>query len=230
MNYVWEAALAADREGILREEIRFIPAADGSPYTEIVREMMNERGLGGTSVEVNPLYRFAEIFSPVFDRNLEGYRQTREALFRIFMQYMVQLDLRQGLSRQEYAIGFLLKDFLEGAYGNEAAERIFTFRREQLRQLLRFILKLYQCGSSVCLFREVMRFLYPGSLVYSSNDKPGEILIYIGAEETAEEQGKLKFLQGMFLPVHYKVFLFWKYHFGIIDVEETMELDRMVLF
>lgn len=34
----------------------------------------------------------------------------------------------------------------------------------------------------------------------------------------------------MFLPIYYHVFIFWEHHFGIIDVEETMELDHMVLF
>ena len=99
-----------------------------------------------------------------------------------------------------------------------------------LRQLLRLILKLYQCGSSVYLFREVMRYLYPDSLVYASNEDVRQILIYVGRKETETEQKKLEFLQGMFLPIYYHVFIFWEHHFGIIDVEETMELDHMVLF
>ena len=75
-----------------------------------------------------------------------------------------------------------------------------------------------------------MRFLYPDSLVYASNDEIRELLIYVGVRETEKEQEKLEFLKGMFLPLNYRVFLFWEHHFGIIGVDETMELDKMVLY
>lgn len=143
---------------------------------------------------------------------------------------MVQLDLRQGMSRQEYMLSFLLKDILRGVCGSEAAEAVRYFPKEKLRQLLRLILKLYHCGSSIYLFKEVMRYLYPDSLVYASNEEVRELLIYIGTKETEEERKKLEFLQGIFLPVNYRVFLFWEHHFGIIDIDETMEPDEMVLF
>lgn len=230
MNYAWETALAADRMGIPRENLHFASAEDGSPYTELVQEMLNGQEPEEAEVGINPLYRFAEIFSTVFDRNLTEYRQTREAVFRVFIQYMIRLDLRQGLSRQEYAVGFLYRDILGGVFGQEAVQVIDSFDRDSLRHLLRLVLKLYRCGSSVRLFREVMRFLYPDSIVYASNDNMRELLIYVGVRETETEQGKLDFLQGMFLPLNYRVFLFWEHHFGIIDVDETMELDNMVLF
>ena len=38
MNYAWEAALAADRRGIPRESLRYVPVEDGSPYTELVQD------------------------------------------------------------------------------------------------------------------------------------------------------------------------------------------------
>lgn len=62
MNYAWEAALMADREGIPREKLRFCPVENGSPYTEVVQENINENTLEDNVVEINPLYRFAGIF------------------------------------------------------------------------------------------------------------------------------------------------------------------------
>ncbi len=63
MNYVWEAALAADKSGIPREALRFRPVRNGSPYAEVVFENLNTGELQETWVEVNPLYRFAKEFS-----------------------------------------------------------------------------------------------------------------------------------------------------------------------
>lgn len=230
MNYAWEIALLADCEKVPREKIQYVPVDTGSPYTEIVREIINEKSLEDSRVEINPLYRFAGVFSEMFLKDLKGCEQTREVFFRIFMQYIVQVDLRQGLDKQEYDLCFLIRDILQGVFGSDAALAIHYFEKEKLRQLLRLILKLYQCGSSVYLFREVMRYLYPDSLVYASNEDVRQILIYVGVKETETENKKLDFLKGVFLPIYYQVFIFWEYHFGIINIDETMKLDDMVLF
>lgn len=229
MNYAWEAALAADNLTIPREQLRYIPVSTGSPYAEIVLELLNSREVERGRVEINPLYRFAREFADVFDVNLDGYEKTRGIFFDVFMQYMVQLDLRQGLSKQEYALRFLLKDLLGGVCGSQAARVIKCFERDKLRRLLRLILKLYQCGSSVYLFKEVMKCMYPQSFVYANNEAVHQVLVYIGMEEDIVERERVEFLRDMFLPINYEVLLFWEHHFGIIDVEETMKPDELVL-
>lgn len=230
MNYTWEAVLAADQAGIRREDIRFVPVRNGSPYAEIVLENINSGGLERPEVEVNPLYRFAKEFSAVFDLNVEGYEKTRELFFDAVMQYMAQLDLRQGLSRQEFALRFLLEDLQNEVCGSQAACVIQNFEGNKVRRLLRLIQKLYQCGSSIYLFKEVMRCMYPDSLVYASNEAVRQVLVYVGVKETDEERERLHFLRDMFLTINFQMFLFWEHHFGIIDVDETMEFDEMVLF
>lgn len=230
MNYAWEAALAADSQGIPREKVRYVPVRDGSPYTEVVLETINSRFIEGNEVGINPLYRFAQEFAAIFDVNLKGYEKTRELFFDITVQYIIQLDLRQGLSKQEYALRFLLSDLLEGVCGSQAALIVEHFEKDKLRRLLRLILKLYQCGSSIYLFKEVMRCMYPDSLVYANNEAVRQVLVYVGRPETQEERERLEFLQDMFLPINYEVFLFWEHHFGITDIDETMILDEMVIF
>ena len=196
----------------------------------MVFENLNTGELQETWVEVNPLYRFAKEFSALFDINLRDYEQTRLLYFDVVMHALIQMDLRQGLSKQEYRLRFLLRDLMEGVCGSQAARVLERFEKTQLRRLLRLVLKLYECGSSIYLFKEVMRCLYPDSLVYASNEAVRQVLIYVGVKETKEEREKLEFLQDMFLPINYQVFLFWEHHFGIIDVEETLKLDDMVLF
>ena len=230
MNYAWEAALEADRCGIQREDLRYVPVRDGSPYTEVVQEEINNRKIKKKEVEINPLYRFAREMAEVFDRNLTEYEDTRMVFFDVFMHYISCLDLRQGLSKQEYALRFLLHDLLKGTCGAAAARVVGDFEKGKLRDLLRLILKLYRCGSSVSLFKEVMRRMYPDSLVYASNETARQVLVYVGVKEEERERQRLEFLRDMFLPINYHVFLFWEHHFGIIDVEETMMVDEMVLF
>lgn len=230
MNYAWEAALMADRDGIAREQLLFEPVHNGSPYTEVVNEMININDLESALVEINPLYRFSGVFSEILSRDVQAYEQARKLIFRVYVQYMVQLDLRQGLSRQEYILRFILKDILKEVCGSQAACVLKDFEKNKLRRLLRFIYKLYQCGSSISLFREVMRSIYSDSIVYACNEEVRQLLIYVGTKETQKERERLALLQDMFLPINFHIYLFWEHHFGIIDVDETMELDEMVLF
>ena len=230
MNYGWEAELKAEESGFSREELRYVPSQSGSPYMEIVMEELNRTKLPYGVVEINPLYRFAREMAEVFDRNLTEYEDTRMVFFDVFMHYISCLDLRQGLSKQEYALRFLLNDLLKGTCGAAAARVVGDFEKGKLRDLLRLILKLYQCGSSVSLFKEAMRRMYPDSLVYASNETARQVLVYVGVKEEERERQRLEFLRDMFLPINYHVFLFWEHHFGIIDVEETMMVDEMVLF
>ena len=72
---------------------------------------------------INPLYRFGMIFADICSLNHMEFEQGREMLFRAFLQYMVQLDLRQGMDRQEYAARFLLQDICRGCMGRMPQRR-----------------------------------------------------------------------------------------------------------
>ena len=120
-------ALRADQLGVPREKLRYTPARVSSPYMEAAFENLNQSLLEDPVVEANPLYRFSSIFSRLFDINTEGLEQTRQVFFDVVMQYLVQLDLRQGLCREEYYLRFLLKDFQDGV-----CLKIVPFRRVPL--------------------------------------------------------------------------------------------------
>lgn len=230
MNYLWEVALRADDEDIPRESLRYVPAEICSPYIEASFVDLNTVTPDESVVEANPLYRFASIFGQIFDINLMACPKTRAILFNVCMQYMIQIDLRQGLTRSEHYLRFILRDINRGVYGEDAARAVRLFTPVELRRVLTCMLTLYKCGGSVLLFRQAMRAVYPESLVYSSNDLFREVLIYIGMKETPEERCKIEFLLSTFLSYDYTTHLFWEHHFGIIDVDVTMVLDEMVLF
>lgn len=230
MNYLWEVALKADGYKILRENIKYRPALVSSPYIEAAFENLNEEKPENAIVEANPLFRFTSIFARMLDINVKHYQQMRELFFDVVMQYMIQIDLREGLSKGEYYLRFFMRDILATTYGKNCADALLHFTHIELRKLLVCMRMLFCVGPSVALFRRSMRAAYPNSLVYSNNEVYRELLIYIGKKETEDEQKKIKFLLNIFLPINYRTHLFWEHHFGIIDVDVTMELDEMVLF
>lgn len=230
MNYLWEVALKADDYQTPRENLCYVPAKSCSPYIEASFVDLNQAVIEERRVEANPLYRFAHIFAAIFDVNETVSMKTRLVLFDICMQYIIQIDLRQGLSKGEYYLRFFLRDFLTGFYGEEIAKATAYFTHTQLRKLLVIMRSLARCSGSVALFRRAMRSVYPDSLVYLNNEEFREILIYIGKKETPAEAGKINFIISIFLDKDYVTHLFWEHHFGIIGVDATMVIDEMVLF
>ena len=102
MNYAWEAVLLAEQNGRDRGSLRFVEAVTPSPYIEVSVTDLNTGEPEGDRVEINPLYRLGDVFGRLFDRNTDQMAQTRALFFDVCMHYIVQLDLREGLSREDY--------------------------------------------------------------------------------------------------------------------------------
>lgn len=230
MNYVWEVLLESDREGISREEIRFVPAMMASPYTEVAFENLNTGSLEETQIEINPLYRFGDIFAAFFDINLTDLKSIRETAFDISMHYLAQLDLRSGLDRQDYYIRFMERDINNEKFGGGLKEAAALFTREERQLWLFHLLHLYRTGNYREIFKKVITGLYKQPIIYENNDTNNEMLIFLGIKETGEEKKKMDFLISLFLPMQDTVHLFFEHHFGIIGIDETMVLGDMVLF
>jgi hypothetical protein len=230
MKFVWEVLITALGQGVSREDLRFRPDINGSPYFETAFEDLNAETLWDATVEVNPLSRFAHVLSKLFDPDLEAYKATRELLFDAFMHYQGQLDLRQGFTKSEYYIRSILRDLLSGTYGESHGENCKLFTNEQMKNILRCLLTLHKTGTSLELFRKALRPVYPQTLIYRNNNAYREILIYIPWEKNGEDMRKLDFIVSMFLDINYTVYVFWKHHFGIIGVDETLEYGDSLIF
>jgi len=230
MNLTWEVILKAKQQNIDPHTLKFHPDFSGSPYRETVFDDMNLSELAETQVGINPLYRFSHIFGTLLDINESRYTQLREMLFDVFLHYQSQLDLRQGLTKSEYYIRAILRDLLGEVYGEKAAEVVALFSNEEAKSMLYGLLTMFRCGSSMELFRQVMRAIYPRGIVYRNGDVYREILIYLPQQKNRIEELRIEFLINGFLDINYTVYTFWGHHFGVIDLEETLEFDEMILF
>lgn len=230
MNYAWEAVLMAEKEKRGRDEMRFVEASVPSPYIEISVTDLNLESIEEDRIEINPLYRFGDVFGRLFDRNVEEMVQTREVFFDVCMHYIVQLDLREGLSREDYYYSLIEDDMESGRYGAEAKERFGLFDKDERKVMVRSYLRLLKTGNYLEEFRKVVTKLYSRAHIYENNETAYELLVYLGREETEAERKRAAFLREMFLPMQETVYFFYANHFGIIGVDETMAADEMVVF
>jgi len=229
LTYIWEVLLNADEQGFPREGIRFVQTKTLSPYMEITYEDLNRENIGEAPVEVNAYYRFSAIFDHLLN-GLDDYPELRDCLYDILMHYVALINIREGLCKNEYYGIFLSEDVKSGRYGRQFKEVFDTFTRRQSRFVVENMIRLYSLGSSVTLFRTVMRQLYPSSLIYLDVVDRRELLVYVGSKETPELRRQIDFLLALFVPFDYIIHLFWDMHFGILGVNETLELDDFVIY
>lgn len=117
MNYIWDLLVRAGRSGIKRSDIHFVPAKVYSPYMELSHADLNAAAVE-QEVEVNPYYRFYDIFRDLFDPNNAEDSELRETLFDLIIHFLAELDLMQGMNKREYQIRFTLREMQEESSEN----------------------------------------------------------------------------------------------------------------
>ena len=85
MQYIWEVVLAAEKNGIREADLRYEVAEVRSPYLEVSFYDLNTQTVEQTAVEVNPFYRFFDIFSGVLDINQNMEKQRKSLWMRYFI-------------------------------------------------------------------------------------------------------------------------------------------------
>ena len=229
MTNIWEALLKADEQGFPRERIRFIQADTPSPYAEVSFSDVNRQHVNDEPVQVNAYYRYSQIFDKLLD-GLDDYSELRDILFDVLVHYLAAMSTVDGLCNSEYHGRFLREDIQTGMFGRQFRQALEAFPHSQIRFVVEGMVRLYTLGSSLILFRTIMRQLYQNSIIYLDIAERRELLIYIGAKETPELKRQVDFLLALFVPFDYGVQLFWNMHFGIMGVDETMMLGEFVVY
>jgi len=229
VNYIWDLMIKAQDNGIEPQQIHFRPARNYSPYMELSLYDLNATTVD-TYVELNPYYRFEQLFGSWFHPDLEEDEEFRHALFDIIVHFLAQMDMYQGMTRREYHIRFILRDIEEGVFGEAAVHQLALLSREEREQLGEQLLRLYETGEPLALLRRTLRDWFPRSLIYVNREEKEELMIYIGKQDTPPNRAKVELLLTLFLPVHFEVRLYWTHHFGLIGTGETMIMDRIAMY
>jgi len=229
MNYIWDLVIKAGQSGIHKKNIEFSVAESYSPYMELSCEVLNIRKIEH-EVEVNPYYRYYEIFKDMFNINNNEDREFRDKLFDTTMHFLSDIDVLQGMNKKEYYIRFILKDINSGLLGNSAKEKINLFNEEEKAMLAGNILKLYITGQALYLLKDTLRHIFKGSIIYANYETLDELLFFINYRRNAVNESKLELIKEIFLPVKFRTEVYWKDHFGIIGVEETMKVDSIAMY
>ena len=103
------------------------------------------------------------------------------------------------------------------------------FSRYEKRYLVLALMDVVASSNYLEIFKWLFQEIYINSMIYVSMDYANELYIYVGSAETQEERERVQFLLDTFLPIGMRTEVFYLEHFGILDMEETMVIDKVLL-
>lgn len=229
MQYIWEVVLAAEKNGIREADLQYEVPEVRSPYLEVSFYDLNTQTVEQTAVEVNPFYRFFDIFSGVLDINQKEYGKTKEIFVDAVFHYLALTDLRMGMSRKDYYFKFLVEELESGQFWRKAKAAIQLFSSYEKKYIVLALMDVISSRNYREIFKWLFQEIYQDSIIYKSMDCANELYIYVGSAETQEERKRVQFLLDTFLPIGMRTEVFYLEHFGILDMEETMVIDKVLL-
>lgn len=240
MRYLWEVLLAAKEEGIPEEKLRFVHAPSGSGYMELSLPCLNQTWLdedeaaeGGQkedfSIGVNTYYRFYDIFYNMFPPEPIDFPALRESLTNLSLHMLAWNDVRRGLTREDYHKRLLAKEILTGGFGETAKSVFEAMSHAEQEKLMGGWLNSFRVGNALPVFLDMVHSLVADSIVYHNNECPDDVLVYTGQKKERKLEQRIRFLIDTFLDIRYHAEIFYEYHFGIIGVEETMQIDAIAI-
>jgi DNA-dependent RNA polymerase auxiliary subunit epsilon len=231
MRELWEVVLEAKKEQIPLKNLRFVHEEKGSAYMELSLPFINQDELQGeTTIGVNTYCRFYSIFKHMYQPDQKEFPYLRNSLTNLIIHMLAENDARRGMTKEEYYKKLLIRDIQSGVFGNEAINVFVHMEQEEQNKLMSGWLRSYRTGSSLAIFIDMIHSLIDNSIVYHNNDFPEELLVYTSSRKNDELEQRLKFLIELFLDIQYHIEIYYEYHFGIIGIEDTMQIDEIAIY
>ncbi len=222
MEDIWKRIM----EG--QENLRYEQADFFSPYCESVIGSIRKQE-ETDKIQINAFYRYGDIFQQLF-RLEDRDDSVCTMLYDYMMHLLTRLELRNGVTRNEYGLRQKWYQIEQGAYGERVQKKFHAFDRDRKYKAAFYVWKQDKLGDSVALFAKALITVLGDGVLYKNDINPKELLLYIGRKQRDLDTAVTDFATEMFLPFHYSLRIFYEASFGIIDDRNCMELEQIEIF
>lgn len=229
MNYIWDIVIKAHLGGLRKDQLFFKQGKDISPWYEQSFTSINENEINDLIIEINSLYRFDNIFGKYLQDAFLEYNDFKKYFFDIIIHFLCELDLSRNITKESTYLLGIKSDIEKGIWGKGTSNILNEFEND-IDTIITFILLQLRVGSSVFLFREILKKIYSNVILYQMKEQTNLLLLYFGMKKTQKELKKIEFIQDMFLPLGFITRLFWDKHFGVCGIDSTMVTGEIELF
>ena len=231
-QYIWYLLYILMKEDKNISEIEYVYSKEISPYMEMNMEDLNYENKPNDKqiLEVNPFYRFTEIFTEFLNPNLHGKEEVRKKIFNIIIHILSNIDLQEGVNKRIILNRLITAGIESGRYGYEIKDLFKVLNKSEKIILSNGIQDKYKYNRELEVFKKVFKKIYSDSIIYDSLENEERIVIYINERKTEENRKKELLIEKLFLPVGLKTKRFWEHHFGVLEVEETMRIGEISIY
>ncbi|MCM1161721.1 MAG: hypothetical protein NC412_10895 [Roseburia sp.] len=222
MNKIWEFMYEN------QEKIRYRQTEYFSPYYEVSQESIKEMEDQTWQVSFNSFYRYEKVFESLFDLDIK--EESRTLLFDCILHYLVCQEFKLGITEEEYNIRQYWAAIEQGVYGDAVQHMFQGLSKEKKHFIARTLYKQSRLCASVYLFARTVTGILDNCVVYRNKIQPTVILVYIQEKNISNQEKILLALEELFLPLNYTMRIFLEKHFGVIEAEQTLEMDQIEIF
>ncbi|MEJ6949908.1 iron-dependent peroxidase [Natronospora cellulosivora (SeqCode)] len=229
MDYLWDVLIKAKTNGVNSKKITFELGERFSPYMELSDTYINFNSINN-KVDINPYYRFYDIFKDLFDPTYEENMELRQVLLDILIHFLTRLDLKRGMDKKEFYKLFIYREIRNGSFGKEVQKGIEFFSIKEKNILLENILKLYITNNHMFCLKNTIKKIYTNSVVYINKLDENEVLVYLINQDSQKNINIIKAIENIFLPINFNMKVYWRFHFGVIGLQETMKINSISIY
>lgn len=213
-NYIWsEIQKKSDSDIFFVQEHKY-PALIG----EITGLDIND------NIRVNLRPRFAYLLDSTKKTN--AFDDTSTAMHEweldLFLHLAAHLDMLSGFNKNNNQIDIVRYEIENKLYGEEIYRLFNDIEYKDQDILLRNFCN--KSNSLLVSLKNAFKELFHNGLIYRSND---EIYVYVDKNQNEEDDTKFKLLNKLFVPIHMRLNIHYKYHMGVIGIKETMKIDKI---
>lgn len=229
-QYIWNVIYEMFQKGEDINKIKYVLSKQISPYMEI-----NDKDINyfdeEMEIEINPFLRFNKILSNIIDINIKkDYEEVRKIVFNVMVHILAKLDLYEGMNKKIIINRKIVKDLEEGKYGVEIKNLIKKFDKIEKINIANTINDMYKHSNGMYAFEEIIKKIYPDSIIYNNKVSEDKLVIYINSQKNEKNRKKFRLLSKLFLPMGLRTKVYWEHHFGVIGIEETMTIESSSIF
>ena len=229
MNYARDIIINLRHKSKEEKSLKFLLAKSYSPYMELSDACINFDSVE-EEIEVNPYYRYYEIFKDLFNINNEEDVEFRETFFDIIMHFIADIDAMSGMTKREFYLKFTIDDISNGILGDRIKEQFEVFNYNEKIIIAENLIKMYKTGQSLYLLKDTVRRIFVNTTIYANYETSDELLFYIPYVMSEINEAKIAFIKEFFLPIRFRTEIYWEDHFGVIGADKTMKIDSIAIY
>jgi len=209
--------------------IIFSRTKEAFPYSELNIPVLNKPDLTKT-IEINLLYRLEYLADALFEHKIND--KTADLLTDLIVHFNAGTDLNKGLSFKQLAAETTLNWLKNGGCGSQVTNGIEELIKQNNRQTLELAVLIFEdffYGYSEKNLYAAFQLLFQDGKLYKRKDRDKELIIFLNEVKSDYCDTKLNLIKLFFMPFDYTLTICYKHHFGLINYEETMIIDKICI-